>query len=94
VGDAPPFIRLERHAKEEGPMDFETRPAFASSWITPERILEGDVAARYLVEDVPVTILSPRGASCGTYLVDPPEYRMNPRHLKVLTEVMEALRSN
>jgi flagellar protein FlaI len=73
-------------------MDFETRPAFASSWITPERILEGDVAARYLVEDVPVTILSPRGASCGTYLVDPPEYRMNPRHLKVLTEVMEALR--
>ncbi len=67
---------------------FETRPAFASSWITPERFREGDVVAKYVVDDVGVTILSPDESSCGAYLVDPPEYRMNPRQLKVLTEVL------
>ncbi|HIH01268.1 TPA: type II/IV secretion system ATPase subunit, partial [Thermoplasmata archaeon] len=74
------------------PIPFETRPAFASSWITPERCPEDEVVARYEVEGVPVTVLSPRGASCGAYIVAPPEYGMNPRQVRVLTDAMEEIR--
>ena len=73
-------------------MSFETRPAFASSWITPEECSEDEVVARYVVDGVPVTILSPRGSSCGAYIVSPPEYDMNPRQVKILTEVMDEIR--
>ncbi len=86
-------VRVVCEQAPELPTAFETRPAFASSWITPERFQEGDVVARYVVDDVGVTILSPGESSCGAYLVDPPEYRMNPRQLKVLTEVLGTMRT-
>ncbi|MCJ7489177.1 MAG: hypothetical protein MUO87_03400, partial [Thermoplasmata archaeon] len=67
-------IRIVCDSVHELQTAFETRPAFASSWITPERFREGDVVARYVVDGVGVTILSPDESSCGVYLVDPPEY--------------------
>ena len=70
----------------------ETRPSFASSWIARESYSRDHVVARYRVRDVGVIILSPPGSATGTYLVDPPEYRMNPRQLTVLTEALRALR--
>lgn len=70
----------------------ETRPSFASTWIVRESCRKDHVVARYRVGDVGVTILSPPGSSTGTYLVDPPEYRMNPRQLLVLNEAIRALR--
>jgi flagellar protein FlaI len=73
-------------------MAFETRPAFASSWIMPERYTERDVVARYVVDNVPVTILSSGESSCGVYLVEPPEYHMNPRQIRIMADVMEELR--
>jgi flagellar protein FlaI len=89
-----PIIRLAGgEGRDSWKVAFETRPAFASSWITSETHLEEDVVARYVVDDVPVTVLSPRESSCGVYLVEPPEYHMNPRHLRALTEVMGALRT-
>lgn len=95
AADAPTrgSVRVVGESVPELQTAFETRPAFASSWITPERFREGDVVSRYAVDGVGVTILSPGESSCGAYLVDPPEYRMNPRQLKVLTEVLGRMKA-
>ncbi len=73
-------------------MPLETRPSFASSWIVSEAYDESDVVARYEVDDVRVAILSPVGRSHGVYVVDPPEYRMDPGRLGVLADAMRAMR--
>jgi flagellar protein FlaI len=86
-------VRVLGVERKETQAAFETRPAFASSWITLETYREEDVVARYVVDDVAVTVLSPADTSCGTYLVDPPEYRMNPRQLRVLTDVLHGIRA-
>lgn len=72
-------------------LPLETRPCFASSWIMPEHYAESEVAARYVVGDVSIVILSPSGESRGVYVVDPPEYRMGPARLGILAEAMSSL---
>ena len=69
----------------------ETRPCFASSWITDVRYDDGDVVDCYFIDGVEVVLLSPAGASCGAYLLHPPEYGMNARQLQVITRAMEQL---
>lgn len=67
----------------------ETRPCFASSWIENCGVNEEEVAARYEIGGVRVTILSPPLSSCGLYAVDPPEYRLNPVHIQVLAAAID-----
>ena len=69
----------------------ETRPCFASSWITDVRYDDEDIVDRYSIDGVEVVLLSPAGASCGAYLLHPPEYDMNARQLQVITRAMEQL---
>ena len=69
----------------------DKRPCFASSWIEDISTEDEDVVARYEVSGVPVVISSPKNSSCGLYLIDPPEYRMNPVHLQTLAESLSAV---
>jgi len=68
---------------------FDSRPCFASSWV--ERI-DRDLAGAesgYIVDGVSVTLSSPQDSSLGLYVVDPPEYRLDPLSLKALGEAIE-----
>lgn len=67
---------------------YDTRPCFTSSWVA-EQDGRGSVGTTYSVSGVSVTVSSTDGSSTGTYSVDPPEYRLNPLHLKVVSEVMD-----
>ena len=50
-----------------------------------------DPVLEYSVAGVEVVIASPRGSSSGAYLIDPPEYRLNPIHLQALSEAMNEI---
>jgi flagellar protein FlaI len=69
----------------------DTRPCFTSSWIgeVPMDIL--DVSDEYMVSDVKVKVLSAQSLSAGAYVLDPPEYRMNPVHIQVLSESVDEI---
>lgn len=67
----------------------ETRPCFASSWVEQLGTDGCEKLAQYEVGGVGVRILSPPYSSCGLYVVDPPEYRLNPVHLQVLAAAIE-----
>ena len=69
----------------------ETRPCFASSWVEEAPLEERDVIARYEVSGVGVSISSPHDSSCGLYVVDPPEYKLNPLDLQALADAITAV---
>jgi len=92
-----PTIRLSPRGgqigagRASGPAKVETRPCFTSSWIEcndPEQL---PAIARYSVMGVEVVIASPAGSSNGMYLIDPPEYRLNPIHLQALSEAIDEI---
>ncbi len=69
----------------------DTRPCFTSSWIgeVPQDLPE--VSDEYMVSDVGVRIMSAKSSSAGAYVLDPPEYRMNPVHIQVLSESVDEI---
>ncbi len=69
----------------------ETRPCFASSWVEEASLDERDVITRYEDAGVGVSIASPHSSSCGLYIVDPPEYKLNPLQLQALAEAISAV---
>jgi flagellar protein FlaI len=69
----------------------DTKPCFASSWLMNEEYSDRDIADRYSVDGVEVVVVSSGSRSSGSYLIYPPEYRMNSRQLLVLTEAMNRL---
>jgi len=71
--------------------NIETRPCFTSSWITPPNTPENEVVSTYSVAGVDVTIAAQEGLSSGAYLLNPPEYHLNPNHLQALSEAMEQI---
>jgi len=98
--DAPhsaPEIRLFPKGRQNtaeaiaGATRVETRPCFSSSWI--ERIGTGHLSPvlEYSVAGVEVMIASPPSSSSGVYIIDPPEYRLNPIHLQALSEAMDEI---
>ncbi len=74
-----------------GPAKVETRPCFASSWVEEITLEREEVVMRYKVAGVGVSIASPVGSSCGLYMVDPPEYHLNPRELQALSDAISAV---
>jgi len=64
----------------------DTRPCFASSWIEEEPEREDETVLSYEVGGVSVTVKASENQSYGKYLIDPPEYRLNPAHLQALSD--------
>ena len=64
----------------------DTRPCFTSSWIEDTKVNEQVTIDQHEVDGVPVKIVSSPDSSCGRYLLDPPEYKLNPVHIQVLAE--------
>ena len=98
--DAPPpvsIIRLPSKSRQAAKgigtdrQSVDTRPCFSSSWV--ERFDTGqlDPVLRYSVSGVEVVLASPHESSSGVYLIDPPEYRLNPIHLQALSETMSEI---
>ena len=71
------------------PARIETRPCFTSSWIEHVTTEAMNPTVRYSVSGVDVVIASPTDSSRGIYLIDPPEYRLNPIHLQALSEAID-----
>lgn len=69
---------------------FETRPSFTSSWLS-DTVVHDCLVAKYQVSGVEVRVASPEGASYGMYVINPPEYALNPLHLRIVSEVMEEI---
>ncbi len=69
----------------------ETRPCFTSSWIEEVKVKETLATERHLVDGIPVTVSSSSDSSSGFYIVDPPEYRLNPIHIQVMAECIEEI---
>jgi len=80
--------RLERAVNQAG---IDTRPCFTSSWIEAIGNAAEPTVARYSVMGVDVAITAPQGTSNGRYLVDPPEYRLNPIYLQALSEAIDEI---
>ncbi len=89
VGDLRPRPVVIR--KDARTAKVEMRPCFASSWVEDASPCDDEVVMRYRVAGVGVSIASPKGSSCGLYIVDPPEYRLNPRELQALADAIEAM---
>jgi len=66
----------------------ETRPCFASSWVEEMTNATAECISSYSIDGVGVRIMSPSGSSCGSYVVRPPEYSLNPIHLRTLAEAV------
>jgi len=75
--------------KAAGVAKVETRPCFASSWVEETALTKEEIVTRYQVAGVGVSIASPEGSSCGLYIVEPPEYRLNPRELQALADAIQ-----
>lgn len=71
----------------------ETRPCFASSWLENADHRGDEMCIEYAVGDVGVRVLSRGGCSHGFYLVDPPEYRLNPVDIQIVTDTIGELNS-
>jgi flagellar protein FlaI len=83
-------------AREDAPRttdcsQLETRPCFTSSWIEEVRVKEALASEGHLVDGIPVTVFSSANSSSGFYIVDPPEYRLNPIHIQVMAESIEEI---
>jgi flagellar protein FlaI len=74
-----------------GKEQIDTRPCFTSSWIEDTAVTEPAASERYVVSGVPVSVASPRDSSSGFYLIDPPEYRLNPIHIQVLADSIQEI---
>lgn len=70
---------------------YDTRPCFTSSWVGATGADLNAAVSRYSVAGVEVAIVSPPGLSHGMYLVNPPEYRLNPVHLQAISEAIEEI---
>jgi len=75
----------------EGKGQVDTRPCFTSSWIEETRVTAPIASERHVVAGVPVTIASARDSSCGFYIIDPPEYKLNPIHIQVLADSIQEI---
>lgn len=91
ANERPPIIRVETRRRAVRAARADTRPCFASSWVEEPSLDERDVITRYQVSGVGVSIASPPSSSCGTYSVDPPEYKLNPIQLQALAEAIRAV---
>lgn len=89
--ERPQIIRIKPSENKTRVGKIEMRPCFASSWVEEASLDERDVVSRYQVSGVSVTIASPPSSSCGLYIVDPPEYRLNPLQLQALAEAIAAV---
>jgi flagellar protein FlaI len=90
-GKRPDGISIEWKRNAARAVKVESRPCFASSWVEEADLDDSDVITRYQVSDVDVSIASPHSSSCGMYIVDPPEYRLNPLQLQALAEAIAAV---
>ncbi len=68
----------------------ETRPCFTSSWIEARGDM-GLPTAKFSVGDVNVALFALENETFGRYVIDPPEYRLNPIHLKIISETIEVI---
>jgi flagellar protein FlaI len=98
--DAPqtiPTIRLAERRSQRAPggvsdsARVETRPCFTSSWIEWIDTELQNPLVKYSVSGVEVAVASPTGSSNGVYIIDPPEYRLNPIHLQALSEAIDEI---
>ena len=80
---ARPAITLGRGNPQQ---QAETRPCFASSWIEDGHEQGDEQVLSYQVGGVMVTVMASPNQSYGKYVVDPPEYRLNPADLQALSE--------
>jgi flagellar protein FlaI len=87
---APRLARYE-DPKQSKNGQFDTRPCFTSSWIEEVVPKEPLTEEQYVVSGVPVTVASCSDSSCGFYIMDPPEYRLNPIHIQVLAESIQEI---
>ncbi|MBU1157921.1 MAG: type II/IV secretion system ATPase subunit [Candidatus Thermoplasmatota archaeon] len=99
IGQAPSAIPLrivnEPYREKQGDIFHtgpasETRPCFTSSWIE----VRGDMGlpkARFSVRDVNVSLFALENETFGRYIVDPPEYRLNPIHLRMISDTIEII---
>ncbi len=92
-----PTIRVPRRTDKQGSVAIsrerrlDTRPCFTSSWIE-DLGSNGVVAAeRRVIDGVHVSIVSTADSSSGLYIVDPPEYRLNPIYIQILAESIEEI---
>jgi flagellar protein FlaI len=72
-------------------VQLDTRPCFTSSWMAETKLKDPVTLEQHLVDDVPVSIISSPDSSCGHYLMDLPEYRLNPIHIQVLAESLDEI---
>jgi archaeal flagellar protein FlaI len=90
-------IRIAPKApREEAPRtadcpQLETRPCFTSSWIEEVKVKEALASEGHIVDGVPVAVFSPVDSSSGFYIIDPPEYKLNPIHIQVMAESIEEI---
>jgi type IV secretory pathway ATPase VirB11/archaellum biosynthesis ATPase len=70
---------------------FDIRPCFTSSWIEETVCAREEIVLEYCVDSTAVRIISPSRASHGIYIVDPPEYRVNPAHMQALADTISEM---
>ncbi len=95
MGTTPLKIVDEPHREKRGQTihtesSFETRPCFTSSWIEAHRVM-GLPKIRFSVRDVNVSLFALEDETYGRYIIDPPEYRLNPIHLRIISEAIEII---
>lgn len=83
--ESPPTQCSMNHTK------VEIRPCFTSSWIERPDANSFTPVSKYSVLGVDVVIASFPDSSNGAYLIDPPEYRLNPVHVQALSEAIGAI---
>ncbi len=86
-----PKSKRDVHVPPETETRLETRPCFTSSWIEDLKVEHPTTTERRAIEGVPVSIMSSKDSSSGFYVVDPPEYRLNPIHIQILAESIEEI---
>jgi len=75
-------------------LPYDTRPCFASTWIEQGTACDVETVAHYQVAGVDVRVSSPPDSSYGLYLVEPPEYDLNPSHLHALADALRSITSH
>lgn len=83
---APQPMRVVRRSPS-----IETRPCFASSWVDQAFEPDLNVLATRVVEGTEVKLAYPKEGSLGVYMINPPEYSLNPARLRALSDAMRTI---
>ena len=83
-----PAVRVTQTERPCKNSAFDIRPCFTSSWIEETVCNSEEIVLEYCVDSTAVKIIAPSQASHGIYIVDPPEYRVNPGHMQALADTI------